>query len=147
LPDSAYIAGCDGAYSTVREALGIGFPGGTYHHLFYVADVDARGAVMNRELHGARDTADFLLTAAASMRMTRHVAKAAKGRSNTRAAALFGVLLMRRIFASGGSVCQDVSKAGSSADFLIRKIAGESVLSCARAARATRIVPPLDVRE
>ena len=86
MPDSAYIAGCDGAYSTVREALGIGFPGDTHHHLFYVADVDARGAVMNRELHGALDTADFLLTAGASMRMTRHVAKAAKGRSNIRAA-------------------------------------------------------------
>jgi len=27
LPDSAYIAGCHGAYSTVREALSIGFPG------------------------------------------------------------------------------------------------------------------------
>ena len=28
----------------VREALAIGFPGGTYDHLFYVADVEARGA-------------------------------------------------------------------------------------------------------
>src|SRR6185369_8636306 len=36
--EAAYIAGCDGAHSTVREALGIGFPGGTYAHLFYVAD-------------------------------------------------------------------------------------------------------------
>jgi 2-polyprenyl-6-methoxyphenol hydroxylase-like FAD-dependent oxidoreductase len=59
--EAAYIAGCDGAHSTVREALGIGFPGGTYHHLFYVADVDARGAVMNGELHGALDATDFLL--------------------------------------------------------------------------------------
>src|SRR5690242_1282362 len=40
---AAYIAGCDGARSTIREALGFGFPGGTYEHLFYVADVDARG--------------------------------------------------------------------------------------------------------
>ena len=40
--EAAYIAGCDGAHSTVREALGIGFPGGTYAHLFYVADVEAR---------------------------------------------------------------------------------------------------------
>jgi 2-polyprenyl-6-methoxyphenol hydroxylase-like FAD-dependent oxidoreductase len=58
---AAYIAGCDGAHSTVREALGIGFPGGTYDHLFYVADVEARGAVMNGELHGALDATDFLL--------------------------------------------------------------------------------------
>ena len=38
-----YIAGCDGAHSTVREVLGAGFPGGTYAHLFYVADVAAAG--------------------------------------------------------------------------------------------------------
>jgi 2-polyprenyl-6-methoxyphenol hydroxylase-like FAD-dependent oxidoreductase len=39
--EAAYLAGCDGARSTVRETLGIGFPGGTYAHLFYVADVEA----------------------------------------------------------------------------------------------------------
>jgi 2-polyprenyl-6-methoxyphenol hydroxylase-like FAD-dependent oxidoreductase len=38
---AAYIAGCDGAHSSVREALGIGFPGGVYAHLFYVADASA----------------------------------------------------------------------------------------------------------
>src|SRR6266849_7063620 len=59
--EAAYLAGCDGAHSRVREALGIGFPGGTYAHLFYVADVEARGAVMNGELHAALDTTDFLV--------------------------------------------------------------------------------------
>jgi 2-polyprenyl-6-methoxyphenol hydroxylase-like FAD-dependent oxidoreductase len=59
--EAAYIAGCDGAHSTVRQALGIGFPGGTYNHLFYVADVEASGAAMDGELHAALDTADFLL--------------------------------------------------------------------------------------
>ncbi|MCU1314333.1 MAG: monooxygenase, FAD-binding [Acidobacteriaceae bacterium] len=34
-----YICGCDGAHSKVREAMGVGFPGGTYEQLFYVADV------------------------------------------------------------------------------------------------------------
>lgn len=58
--EAAYIAGCDGARSTVREALGIGFPGGTYSHLFYVADVQASGATMNGEIHVALDRADFL---------------------------------------------------------------------------------------
>jgi 2-polyprenyl-6-methoxyphenol hydroxylase-like FAD-dependent oxidoreductase len=58
--EAAYIAGCDGAHSTVRQTLGIGFPGGTYDHLFYVADVRARGPVMNGELHVALDTNDFL---------------------------------------------------------------------------------------
>src|SRR5205807_2469563 len=59
--EASYFAGCDGAHSAVREGLQIGFPGGTYNHLFYVADVDARGAVMNGELHGALDATDFLL--------------------------------------------------------------------------------------
>jgi 2-polyprenyl-6-methoxyphenol hydroxylase-like FAD-dependent oxidoreductase len=59
--EAIYLAGCDGAHSAVREGLAIGFPGGTYNHLFYVADVDARGAVMNGELHGALDRTDFLI--------------------------------------------------------------------------------------
>ncbi len=58
--EAAFIAGCDGAHSTVREALKIGFSGGTYEHLFYVADVEAGGAAMNGELHVALDTTDFL---------------------------------------------------------------------------------------
>src|SRR6478752_3954848 len=53
-------AGCAGAHSAVRQALAIGYPGGTYEHLFYVADVAARGAAMNGELHAALDTSDFL---------------------------------------------------------------------------------------
>ena len=58
--ESAYIAGCDGARSYVREALQIGFPGGAYTHLFYIADVQASGPTMNGELHLALDTSDFL---------------------------------------------------------------------------------------
>jgi 2-polyprenyl-6-methoxyphenol hydroxylase-like FAD-dependent oxidoreductase len=56
----AYLAGCDGARSRVRDVLGTGFPGGTYDHLFYVADVDAAGLPMNGELHVDLDDADFL---------------------------------------------------------------------------------------
>ena len=56
----AYLAGCDGARSRVREVLGTGFPGGTYDHLFYVADVEAAGPPMNGELHVDLDDADFL---------------------------------------------------------------------------------------
>ncbi len=37
--ESAYICGCDGARSCVRETLKLGFPGGTYEQLFFVADV------------------------------------------------------------------------------------------------------------
>jgi 2-polyprenyl-6-methoxyphenol hydroxylase-like FAD-dependent oxidoreductase len=60
LVSARYIAGCDGAHSIVRHALGIEFGGGTYSHLFYVADVEASGPTMNGELHIAFDDADFL---------------------------------------------------------------------------------------
>ncbi len=55
-----YLAGCDGAHSAVRKAIDVGFPGGAYDHMFYVADVAATGQVMNGELHIALDEADFL---------------------------------------------------------------------------------------
>ena len=55
-----YVAGCDGARSVVRGVIGAGFPGGTYEHLFYVADVQARGEQMDRALHVMLDDAGFL---------------------------------------------------------------------------------------
>ena len=42
------------------RALQIGFAGGTYAHLFYVADVEVSGAAMNGDVHVALDTTDFL---------------------------------------------------------------------------------------
>ena len=58
--EASYIAGCDGARSTVRETLKIGFQGGAYQHLFYVADVEASGPVMDGEIHVGLDQTDFL---------------------------------------------------------------------------------------
>jgi 2-polyprenyl-6-methoxyphenol hydroxylase-like FAD-dependent oxidoreductase len=58
--EASYIAGCDGARSTVRETTGTGFPGGTYRQLFYVADVEAAGRALDGELHADLDEADFL---------------------------------------------------------------------------------------
>ena len=55
-----YLAGCDGAHSSVRKATGVDFPGDDYAHLFYVADVEATGSMMNRELNVGLDAADFL---------------------------------------------------------------------------------------
>ena len=55
-----YLAGCDGARSLVREVLGMGFPGGTYRQVFYVADIDGAGPAVNGELHIDLDEADFL---------------------------------------------------------------------------------------
>ena len=58
--EANYIAGCDGAHSTVRDTIGTGFPGGTYRQVFYVADVEAAGPPLNGELHVDLDEADFL---------------------------------------------------------------------------------------
>ena len=59
--DADYLAGCDGASSTVRSGLGIGFPGGTYTGHFYVADVEASGPPVDRQLHVDLDRAEFLI--------------------------------------------------------------------------------------
>jgi 2-polyprenyl-6-methoxyphenol hydroxylase-like FAD-dependent oxidoreductase len=56
-----YLAGCDGARSTVRHQLGTGFEGGTYQHVFYVADVEADGVEPAGEAHIALDSGDFAL--------------------------------------------------------------------------------------
>ncbi len=58
--EAAYLAGCDGARSIVREALAAGFPGGTYAAVFYVADVDSDGPAANGEIHVDLDESDFL---------------------------------------------------------------------------------------
>jgi 2-polyprenyl-6-methoxyphenol hydroxylase-like FAD-dependent oxidoreductase len=58
--EAAYVAGCDGAHSIVRDVLKTGFPGNTYAHVFYVADTEATGPIMNRELHVAIDEGDFI---------------------------------------------------------------------------------------
>ena len=58
--EAIYLAGCDGARSKVRETIGTGFPGGTYQHIFYVADVEANGPAINGELHIDLDRADFV---------------------------------------------------------------------------------------
>ena len=55
-----FVAGCDGAHSIVRKALGVEFSGGTYAHTFYVADVDAHGPPMNGAINICFDDADFL---------------------------------------------------------------------------------------
>jgi len=58
--EALYLAGCDGARSFVRQALGTGFAGGTYRQVFYVADVQGRGPTFDGELHVDLDEADFV---------------------------------------------------------------------------------------
>src|SRR5262245_46170829 len=59
--ETPYLAGCDGAHSTVRDTLGIGFRGGTYEHLFYVADADAHGPAIDGQLNASLDEAEFVV--------------------------------------------------------------------------------------
>src|SRR5882724_57812 len=58
--EAAYIAGCDGARSNVRQAMATGFPGGTYQQIFYVADAEASGPCVNGDVNVDLDEADFL---------------------------------------------------------------------------------------
>ncbi|MBK0097601.1 FAD-dependent oxidoreductase [Erwinia sp. S63] len=58
---ATYLAGCDGAHSPVRHQIGSDFEGGTYDHLFYVADVLASGVKPANEGHIAFDKSDFVL--------------------------------------------------------------------------------------
>jgi 2-polyprenyl-6-methoxyphenol hydroxylase-like FAD-dependent oxidoreductase len=59
--EARWLAACDGARSAVRHRLGVGFEGGTYRHVFYVADVELGGLARPDEGHGAFDHADFVL--------------------------------------------------------------------------------------
>ncbi len=48
---AAWVAGCDGARSTVREQCGITFPGAPYEHVFFVADTVATGTMVPNEVN------------------------------------------------------------------------------------------------
>ena len=47
----AWVGGCDGARSTVRELNGITFPGAPYEHVFFVADVEMTGTMVEDEVN------------------------------------------------------------------------------------------------
>ena len=48
---AAFVGGCDGSRSAVRELSRIGFPGAPYAHTFFVADTEATGAMRPGELN------------------------------------------------------------------------------------------------
>ena len=58
--EARYLAGCDGARSRVRDIIGVGFPGGTYRQVFYVADIEGESPALNGELNLDLDEADLL---------------------------------------------------------------------------------------
>ena len=59
--EAQYLAGCDGARSTIRHQIGAGFEGGTYKQVFYVADVEVSGLAPANEAHVALDSSDFVV--------------------------------------------------------------------------------------
>jgi 2-polyprenyl-6-methoxyphenol hydroxylase-like FAD-dependent oxidoreductase len=48
---AAWVGGCDGAHSAVRELSGITFPGAPYEHVFFVADTEATGTMVPDEVN------------------------------------------------------------------------------------------------
>ena len=48
---AAWVAGCDGARSSVRELSGIPFPGAPYEHVFFVADTVLTGPMVPDEIN------------------------------------------------------------------------------------------------
>src|SRR5215475_554986 len=48
---AAWVAGCDGARSKVRESSGIEFAGAPYEHVFFVADTELTGSMVPDELN------------------------------------------------------------------------------------------------
>ena len=74
-----FLFGCDGARSTVRNALNINFPGGIYSQLYYVADVMATGEIANEEIqlcfNGNEFTIAFPVRSSGSIRLIGIVPK------------------------------------------------------------------------
>ena len=59
---AAYLCGCDGGHSRVRENLQLGFAGGTYDKTYFVADVEATGeAAKGHTFSFCLSAQDFLI--------------------------------------------------------------------------------------
>jgi 2-polyprenyl-6-methoxyphenol hydroxylase-like FAD-dependent oxidoreductase len=48
---AAWVAGCDGARSAVRELNAITFPGAPYEHVFFIADAEVTGSMVPDEVN------------------------------------------------------------------------------------------------
>jgi 2-polyprenyl-6-methoxyphenol hydroxylase-like FAD-dependent oxidoreductase len=48
---ATWVAGCDGAHSSVRELCGIPFSGAPYEHVFFVADTEVTGSMVPDEVN------------------------------------------------------------------------------------------------
>lgn len=48
---AAWVGGCDGAHSAVRELSSITFPGAPYEHVFFIADAEVTGSMVADEVN------------------------------------------------------------------------------------------------
>ncbi|MGH7934832.1 MAG: FAD-dependent monooxygenase [Candidatus Binataceae bacterium] len=82
----AYLCGCDGARSAVREGLKLNFPGGIYQQMFYVADLEATGNAVNGDINlclGADEFgAAFPIRSSGMLRLIGVVPEELTGRAN-----------------------------------------------------------------
>lgn len=59
--EACYLVGCDGASSSTRHLLGLGFEGSTFPRLFYVADVDMDFEAEEHTIHMAMGADSFAM--------------------------------------------------------------------------------------
>lgn len=57
---ASFVAGCDGARSTVRHAMNVPLSGGTYEQRFYVADITLSGRIREGDVNLVLADDDFL---------------------------------------------------------------------------------------
>jgi 2-polyprenyl-6-methoxyphenol hydroxylase-like FAD-dependent oxidoreductase len=65
---AAWVAGCDGAHSAVRDLNRIAFRGAPYEHVFFVADTRASGPMVPGELNVYLWRKDFTCSSLARSR-------------------------------------------------------------------------------
>ena len=80
--DFAYLCGCDGAHSRVRQGLQLAFPGGTYDQLFYVADVKVARSTGNEMYVNLSQDGFVLMLPVRSSGMKRLIGLVPKALSN-----------------------------------------------------------------
>jgi 2-polyprenyl-6-methoxyphenol hydroxylase-like FAD-dependent oxidoreductase len=66
---AAWVAGCNGARSSVRERCGIEFRGEPYDHVFFVADTVATGTMVPDELNICSGSTAFTCSSRCARRM------------------------------------------------------------------------------
>ncbi|MCM3611705.1 FAD-dependent monooxygenase [Planococcus sp. MERTA32b] len=80
-----YLCGCDGASSMVRKGLGLEFPGGTYKHLFFVADIEtAKPADNMQKMDMYMDDDGFMLYMSVRNATTKRILGIVPGKFNER---------------------------------------------------------------